>query len=98
MVDFVTKEIPEEGRVLADPTLLHLYPSSAGMMHDECMVGIGGSPIHWFAGKRDVPDIATLHPTVFERLKMERVRNFLSYGLYRPAALENHKMASEFFQ
>ncbi len=98
MVDFVTHEVPQEGRVIADLSLLHLYPSSSGMMHDECMVGIGGSPIHWFAGKRDVPDTATLHPTVFERLKMERVRNFVSYGLYRPAALENHKMASEFFQ
>lgn len=51
MVDFVTKEIPEEGRVLADPALLHLYPSSAGMMHDECMVGIGGSSHSLVRGK-----------------------------------------------
>jgi integrase len=45
MVDFVTNEVPQEGRVIADLSLLHLYPSSSGMMHDECMVGIGGSPI-----------------------------------------------------
>jgi len=98
MVDFVTTEIPEGGRVLIEPNLLNLYPSSAGMMHDECMVGIGGSPIHWFAGKRDVPNTATLHHTVFERLRMDRVRNFVSFGPYRPAALENHEKTVGFFK
>jgi hypothetical protein len=67
-------------------------------MHDECMVGIGGTPAHWYPGDRDVPHDAKLHPTIIERLKMARVRNFTSYGPYRPAPLRNHKDAKAFFQ
>jgi uncharacterized protein (DUF2235 family) len=47
MVDFITKKIPEAGRVIVDPKLLNLYPSSDGMMHDECMVGVGGTAFKW---------------------------------------------------
>ncbi len=42
MVDFVTNRLPEEARLSIDDRYLKLYPSSDGMMHDECMVGIGG--------------------------------------------------------
>jgi hypothetical protein len=41
MINFIVREIPEAGRVIIDPDLLKLYPSSDGMMHDECMVGVG---------------------------------------------------------
>ena len=71
----------------ADPALLKIYPSSDGMMHDECMVGMGGARFHWRKTIRDVPDTAQLHSSVYERLQMARVRNFTSYGPYRPAAL-----------
>jgi len=37
------------------------YPACDGMMHDECMVGIGGT--RWARAVRDVPDEATLHET-----------------------------------
>ena len=67
-------------------------------MHDECMVGIGGTPAHWYPGDRDVPPEAQLHHTVIERLKLNRVRNFTSYGPYRPAPLRNHREAKPFFQ
>ena len=33
MVDFVTKELPEEGRVQLDPRYMVLYPSPDGIMH-----------------------------------------------------------------
>jgi hypothetical protein len=46
----------------------------------------------------DVPHDAQLHHTVIERLTMERVRNFTSYGPYRPAPLRNHRDAKPFFQ
>jgi uncharacterized protein (DUF2235 family) len=98
MVDFVTNKLPEEARLSIDDRYLKLYPSSDGMMHDECMVGIGGTPAHWYPSDRDVPHDAVLHHTVIERLKMNRVRNFTSYGPYRPAPLRNHNDAKIYFQ
>lgn len=98
MVDFITTEIPEPGRVCVDPHYMHLHPSSDGMMHDECMVGIGGTPLRWSAAIRIVPEKARLHDTVYERLRMDKVRNFTSYGPYRPAALRNHAKAKAFFE
>jgi hypothetical protein len=59
--------------------------TSTGTSPDECMVGIGGTPAHWYPGDRDVPPQAQLHHSVVERLKKDRVRNFTSYGPYRPA-------------
>ena len=75
-----------------------LSPSADGMMHDECMVGIGGTPLKWYPADRDVPHDAKLHPTVYERLKMASVRNFTSYGKYRPMPLRNHDEAKQFFE
>jgi hypothetical protein len=68
------------------------------MMHDECMVGIGGTALHWSKAVRDVPDGAQLHPTVYERLAMASVRNFTTFGPYRPVALQQHKLAKKFFE
>jgi hypothetical protein len=59
MVDFITKEIPAGGQIIVDPAVLKLYPSSDGMMHDECMVGVGGTSIRWNQAIRDVPDLRT---------------------------------------
>jgi hypothetical protein len=98
MVDFISKEIPEPNRVIVDEGLLKLYPSSDGMMHDECMVGVGGTSLNWDRAVRDVPDTAQLHETVYERLAMKSVRNYTSFGPYRPAALENHLKAKKFFE
>jgi hypothetical protein len=47
--------------------------TSEGMMHDECMVGIGGTPVHWYPTDRDVPVDAILHPSVYERLALPSV-------------------------
>jgi uncharacterized protein (DUF2235 family) len=98
MVDFITDEIPMEGRVTVDAYYMRLHPSSDGMMHDECMVGVGGTSIRWSAAIRNVPETAKLHDTVYERLRMNKVRNFTSYGPYRPAALRNHAEAKKFFE
>jgi uncharacterized protein (DUF2235 family) len=97
MVDFIALKLPEASRVIVDPDLLRLYPSSDGMMHDECMVGIGGTPFHWHRAVREVSDTAQLHDTVYERLAMPAVRNFTSYGPYRPAALRDHNKARKFY-
>lgn len=98
MTDFVTKELPVECRVFVDESVLDLHPSSDGMMHDECMVGIGGTPLHWYPADREVPAEAVLHETVYERLKMESVRNYTTYGKYRPAPLRNHAKAKQYFE
>jgi uncharacterized protein (DUF2235 family) len=97
MVDFISQEIPAEGRIQIDRSVMTLFPSSAGMMHDECMVGVGGSPLHWYPGDRDVPPDAYLHHTVYERLEMDSVRNYTSYGKYLPAPLRNHRTAQKYF-
>ena len=47
---------------------------------------------------RSVPDTAQLHKTVYERLSLPRVRNFTSYGPYRPAALKDHNEAKKFYK
>ena len=98
MVDFVTNKIPEANRVLVNPDLLRVHPSSDGMMHDECMVGIAGTDIKWTRAVRDVPHDAILDASVYERLGMPEVRNFTSYGPYRPAALRNHDKAKAYYQ
>jgi hypothetical protein len=98
MVDFISKEIPMPNRVIVDESLLKFYPSSDGMIHDECMVGVGGTSLEWDRAVRDVPDTAQLHETVYERLAMKSVRNHTSFGPYRPAALENHLQAKIFFE
>ena len=67
------------------------------MMHDECMVGLGGTRLRWQQAIRDVPETAQLHKSVYDRLAMPRVRNFTSYGPYRPAALEHHQKAKAYF-
>jgi hypothetical protein len=41
--------------------------------------------------------MAQLHPTVYECLAMASVRNFTTFGPYRPVALRNHRLAKKFF-
>lgn len=98
MADFIENELPAQARIQIDHAVLRYSPSSAGMMHDECMVGIGGSPLRWYPADRNVPTQAVLHHTVYERLQMPQVRNFTSYGPYRPAPLRNHEQAKKYFE
>jgi uncharacterized protein (DUF2235 family) len=98
MADLIEKELPPEGRVVVNRDILNCFPSAAGMMHDECMVGVEGIRfLRWSQMDREVPQDATLHDTVYERLKMDRVRNFVTYGKYRPASLRNHTRAKLYF-
>jgi len=59
---------------------------------------VGRTALHWSKAVRDVPDTAQLHETVYERLAMISVRNFMSFGPYRSAALRNHRKAKAFFE
>ena len=87
----------EGGRVEVDTDYMTLFPSPDGMMHDECMVDIGGTPAHWYPTDRDVPVDAILRPSVYKRLALPSVRNYTSYPKYRPAPLRNHGEAKKFF-
>jgi hypothetical protein len=53
MADFIEYELPAEARVHVDRSVLRYSPSSAGMMHDQCMVGMAGTPLHWYPADRD---------------------------------------------
>ena len=98
MADFIERGLPAEARVHVDRSVLRYAPACSGMMHDECMVGMAGTPLHWYPADRDVPAEATLHETVYERLKMREVRNFIGYGPYRPAPLRNHSKAKVYYK
>jgi uncharacterized protein (DUF2235 family) len=93
MADFVELELPEGCRVQIDGTRLRCSPASEGMMHDECMEPMPRTPLPWGKTVREVPDGAILHPSVYERIKLEGVRNFIGFGPYRPAALRRHTEA-----
>ena len=100
MVDFISKEIPDEpARIIVDQELLHLYPACDGMMHDELMVGHG--PAHkvhfWVAGERKVDPGGELDQTVIDRMGLPGVRNFVGYGPYRPKSLSEHPAVRQFY-
>jgi hypothetical protein len=100
MKAFISKELPDEAtRIIVNDDLLRPYPSSAGMMHDELMVGVTRANIHiWPAAERKVDPAGELHETVIERLRMPSVRNFTGFGLYRPKSLSDHPKAAEFYK
>jgi uncharacterized protein (DUF2235 family) len=100
MVDFISKEIPDEqARIVVDQELLHLYPSCEGMIHDELMVGHG--PAHkvhfWVAGERKVDPGGELDSSVIDRMKLPEVRNYIGYGPYRPKSLAEHPAVRQFY-
>jgi uncharacterized protein (DUF2235 family) len=100
MVDFISREIPDEpARILVDEELLHLYPAYDGMMHDELMVGHGPAhSIHfWVAGERRVDPGGELDQSVIDRLNLPSVRNFVGYGPYRPKSLADHPAVRQFY-
>lgn len=67
---------------------LDLFPSSAGMQHDEVKSGIGGIRfLRWFAKSRHIPAGAILHPTVFDRLAMDEVQIYDTREKYAPEPL-----------
>jgi uncharacterized protein (DUF2235 family) len=98
MADLISKELPEAARIHIQSEQLRCFPYSDGMMHDELMAGVGTHHLHLFVrGDRQVDPGGTLHPSVLERLKMERVRNYVGFGPYRPKPLEEHPKAKEFY-
>jgi uncharacterized protein (DUF2235 family) len=100
VAEFLTTLPDHESRVIINDALLVRHPSSEGMMHDELMVGHTPAHIHIWgsATERQVYPDGELHASVFERLEMPRVRNFVGYGRYRPRSLIKHPKAQKYFE
>jgi hypothetical protein len=68
------------------------------MMHDELMAGVGSHHLRIFVrGDRRVDPGGTLHSSVIERLEMQSVRNYVGFGPYRPASLQDHPAARKYY-
>lgn len=93
MLNFLTEALPPERRISYDSEVLKLYPSPAGMMHDETQ----SSKVHWLKTPRLVDPEGTLHESVIERLKLKTAREHSGYKPYRPEPLRNHPEAAQFF-
>jgi Uncharacterized alpha/beta hydrolase domain (DUF2235) len=70
-----------------DPSVLRLYPSAAGMQHDEAKRGL-----FQFASTitRQIPKDAPLHESVYERAALATVLHYDLMEQYRPKTLEGH--------
>ncbi len=92
--------------ILIDPSVLQLYPDSAGGQHDERKAFIAACPgwlvrlallfIHarnfgWQEGYRRIPDHATLHPSVLQRFRHVAVMVHGDMVPYRPRPLRRHR-------
>ena len=87
-----TQKIP--GPLLFDSSVLKLYPSAAGMQHDESR-----GRLFKYAKKIDralVKD-ATLHPTVLERFDLATVLQLDEAKPYRPTSLSIHQQLAAFY-
>lgn len=83
------------GGLIADQSLLRLYPSAAGMQHDETR-----GMVFKFAKKmlRSIKSEASLHPTVLERLQEASVMQYDVEMPYRPENLRDHQETSSYFK
>ena len=108
--DIALQWMVEEATSLPHPLLvnegnLHLFPSPAGLQHDE-VAGMedvirGRTPAWlrwltsgrtWKVKLRDPIAVATLHPSVADRVALESVPRQGGEGPYRPEALRNHEL------
>jgi uncharacterized protein (DUF2235 family) len=99
--------------ILVDPSLLRLWPSSAGPQHDERKSTLAQMPqwlvsllsrflppnkIGWTEGLRSVPEDAPLHPSVLERFEHPGVLAYDVTAPYRPQALRRHQQVAHFYR
>ncbi|WP_041864900.1 DUF2235 domain-containing protein [Sphingomonas sp. MM-1] len=90
--------------LLVDDSRLRLFPSAAGLQHDE-VAGMADTirartpaPLRWLTRaltwkveRRQPIETATLHPSVEERFELPSVPRQGGEGPYRPEALRNHE-------
>lgn len=97
--DIALKWMLEEARnpfigLKVDHRVLRLWPSPAGMQHDETASGL-----FKFGSKLDRDPVrdATLHESVIRRFELPEVLHFNLKRLYRPGCLAEHKTVSYFY-
>jgi uncharacterized protein (DUF2235 family) len=81
-------------KISVDASVLQLYPSAAGMQHDECKSGMFryGRKV-----RRTVAADAPLHPSVYERLSLSSVLQCDVMGPYRPEGLREHGKCKQYY-
>jgi uncharacterized protein (DUF2235 family) len=81
--------------LVIDDAVLQLYPSPAGMQHDETRTSI-----FRYARRiiRSVPPDAPLHPSVFERFDLPAVLHYDVMAPYRPEGLRNHDGCRQYYE
>lgn len=87
------QSVPDGIRI--DGDVLQLYPSPAGIQHDECKTGRFGHL--WEKGRRRVPDDAVLHPSVKERFEQPQVLHYDVMKPYRPPNLRRHEEVKQYY-
>ena len=81
--------------IIIDKGVLHLYPSPAGMQHDETKTSV----FRYARRKiRSVPADAPLHPSVFERFDVPAVLHYDVMAAYRPEGLRNHHRCRQYYE
>lgn len=92
MVD-EAKAVPDG--VSIEENFLQLFPSAAGMQHDETKTGI-----FQYAKKADRKPVknATLHPSVFDRFELPEVLHFNVMKSYRPDELRDHDQLTQYYK
>ena len=79
--------------LIVDEVYLRLFPRHAGRQHDECRTGVSllGLKFKWREHNRKMLENATLHPSVVDRFREERVLIYDEELPYRPALLAKHQ-------
>lgn len=82
------------GGIVVDDSVLQLYPSSAGMQHDETKTGVFR---YAKRAPRTVPPDAPLHPSVFERFELTAILQYDCTAPYRPENLRAHHQCAKYY-
>ncbi|MDA5633411.1 MULTISPECIES: DUF2235 domain-containing protein [Rhizobium/Agrobacterium group] len=79
--------------IVVDDKWLHLYPSSAGVQHDEIKSGW----LPWKSCVRKIPVDAPIHPSVVDRFKLAGVVHYDETKAYRPEGLRGHDAVKSYY-
>src|SRR6185437_268438 len=92
-----------KGGIKIDKSVLKLYPSPAGMQHDQRKEGFSfltkWTRITWPGRTRKIPDpSAPLDPSVYERFNLPSVVQYDIEAPYRSEALRTHERLADYYK
>jgi hypothetical protein len=78
---------------------LNVFPDPAGMQHDE-IAATRENWLHipWKRKVRTIVDGSVLHASVLERFRCGSVKNFRTWGAYRPENLRGHSAVARYYK